>query len=786
MPDEVDSQNLIASFFDALRLRHLEECQALLETLKVLADQQPALQPWHAYLQGILAFEIQHDWAEAERIFTRLLQAELEPALRGRILYALGRSLDVQGRWQEAIAAFEQNLSMATELGQTVEKAKAWKHIAISYRKGFIRGDFGPEVLQAAIAYCQSALQVLEPILDPAPDIAWLQGSVWNTLGLIHVSLGQWDEAIACYHQDLAICRALHDRHGMGLTYGNLGEVYQKRGNWPDALLAYQQALSLIREFDDRYEETEALANLGFLHQEMGEYESALDYHQQAIHRIEGLRAVISSEAGRAGFFATTIATYANTVLLCLKMGHHEQAFNLVEQARSRAFLDMLAAQPERPTLAPEIEAATMTLTEVQTALPADAILIEYFTTGLVEVREGRRVTEHTPQRHRFPPATTLMFAVTHDQFQVYDIGLSPNDLRPRQLDNVVERHFLKPHIRRTLYDRLIAPAHDLLQDKRRLYLVPHGPLHYIPFQALIAPDGDTLLRQAGPQLVHAPSATLLFRHGRREPSQAPEPCLALAYNGEGANRLRFAEEEARRIARLIDGQILAGALPKKTALYSQASNYRILHFSCHGSFEPEVPLDSALHLAPREVLTALDVLDHLRLRCDLVTLSACESGLSRVRRGDELVGLVRAFMSAGTPALVSTLWRVDERSTAILMGKFYQEIQAGIGFAEALKRAQLYVRNITRQEVLDILSRFPAPATEAPDSVPSINESRSDLPGTGIARRQARAYLKGLTTERRSDNEVGLLEEGIFSDPYHWASFILIGDPGSETSGRE
>jgi len=562
---------------------------------------------------------------------------------------------------------------------------------------------------------------------------------VWNTLGLIYRNLGQWDQAISCYQQDLAICRTLDDRFGMGKSYGNLGEIYQKRGrdNWPDALEAYQKALSLIREFDDRYEETEALANLGFLYQEMGEYKLALDHYGQAIHLIEDLRAGITSEEARAGFFTTIVDTYANTVLLCLAAGREAQAFNYVERARSRAFLDVLAAGS--PNLLRKMEAVTMTLPEVQAALPADALLVEYFTTGLVEARAGRSATDQRAQRHRFPPARTLVFAVTRDGIQVHDAGLSPNSLRPQKLDSVVERHFLQPQIRRMLYDNLITPVEGLLRGRRRLYLVPHGPLHYTPFQALIASDGDTLLREEGPQLVYAPSATLLFRYGRAEPGRAPAPCLALGYNGEGVTRLRFAEDEARGVARLTGGQVLVGPSPKKAALYSQAANYRLLHLSCHGDFDPESPLASALHLAPGESLTALDVLHHLHLRCDLVTSSACESGVSRVRRGDELIGLIRAFMYAGAPALIATLWRVDEHSTRILMEKFYQEVQTGIGFAGALKRAQLYLKNLTYKEALNVMGMESGTATL-----------------------------------------LGEDKEGIFADPYHWAPFILVGDHGS------
>ena len=780
--NELNGQDLITAFLEAMRLRYLEQGQQILRSLETLADRQPSLKPWAEYLQGYLAFKVHH-WAEAERILTKLLQTQLEPALRGHILYALGRTFDTQGRWQEAIAAFEQHLSVATELGQTIEQARAWKHIAISYHKGFTRGDFGLIVLQQAVGHCQSALEVLDPIEDPEPDIAYLQGSIWNTLGLIHVSLGQWDEAIACYEQDLAICRTQDDYFGMGITYGNLGEVYQKRGSWSEALAANQQALNLIREYGGHYEEIDVLANVAFLHQEIDQYENALDYYGQTIQVIEDLRAGVSSEEAQAGFFATVVDIYANTILLCLKAGRPAEAFDYVERARSRAFLDTLAAQS--PGLSHTLDTTTMTLAQVQAALPPDTLLLEYFTTGLLEVREGRSAGE--AERHRFPPAHTLLLVVTHDALQVYDLMLDPNNLRPSQLDSVIERHFLQPQIRRTLYDRLIAPAEDLLQGKRRLYLIPHGPLHYIPFQALVAPNGTTLLHEAGPQLIYSPSATLLFRYGRVKRDQAPAACLALGYNDQGQTRLRFAEGEAHSVAHLTGGQALAGPNPKKEKLYRKAPDYRLLHFSCHGDFNTESPLDSALHIGANETLTGLDVLKNLRLRCNLVTLSACQSGLSRVRRGDELIGFVRAFMYAGTPAVISTLWRVDERSTRLLMEKFYEEIEAGSGFAEALKQAQLYLQNLTRQAVLDTLVRYSLEEAHMADLSDQKHASPlSSLPPTTQKTGSlAHAYLKGWTTgSARHQNEMWLadgdLNEKIFADPFYWAPFVLIGEYGS------
>jgi CHAT domain-containing protein/tetratricopeptide (TPR) repeat protein len=777
MSNTSDIQKLVQAFFEALELRHLDQCDTALTQLWSCSQTQPAAEPWAAYCAGILANERDHDWAEAERIFTRLLPTTLDLALRGRVLRALGLTYDYQGRWADAIHIYEQSLPVFTELGQPIEQAKVWKQIAISYRNGFAQGDLGVESLDRAIKYCRLALDVLMSVVDPPADVAWLTGSVWNTLGLAYMNLGELDQAITCYLQDLAICRSLDDQYGIGASYMNLGEVYQRRGrgSWPAALEMYEQALQVIRGFQDRLLETDVLANLASLHQEMGEYESALGYYAQSIAIIEELRSAVSSEAARAGFFATVADIYANVVLLCVQMDRAALAFDYVERARSRAFLDMLAAgSPDMPRT---IEAAPMTLAEVQAALPKNTLLLEYFTTGLIEAADGAVAPPNT-QRHRFPPARTMVFVVALDSVQVHDLGIPPNDLRPSQMDSVVERHFLAPAVRRALYDRLLAPIAPLLAGQQCIYLVPHGPLHYIPFQALLAPNGTTLLRADGPQLVYAPSATVLFRYRRPQHPGADESCLAIGYNGIGASRLRFGEEEARSIARALDGQMLIGPAPKKALIYAEAAHYRMLHFSCHGMFNPDEPLRSALQIAPGEELTALDILDHLHLRCDLVTLSACESGLSRVRRGDELIGLVRAFTYAGAPALICSLWRVDERSTRLLMGRFYQEVQAGVGFAEALQRAQIYLRSLTHQQALDALLRMMA--DEILNSSTSTSAATSRAPAQTTLVRRARSYLKSVSAKGPSTAvgaPAGAIEnELIFADPYYWAAFILIG----------
>ncbi|MCB8950357.1 MAG: CHAT domain-containing protein [Ardenticatenaceae bacterium] len=709
-----------------------------------------AYQPWCDYLGAVLNNEKDRDWAKAETVFQTLLERGVDDRLASRVRLALGNTCYYQGRWAEAIAVYQQ----ITDLEDPLTQIKVWKQIAVAAHNGFTRSDFDIETLYEAVSWCQKALAALKAVpatTGQETEVTWLEGSIWNTLGIIYLNLGQFKEAVACYEKDLAFCEALSDTHGMGLTYGNLGEVYQRQGNFSAALQAYEKALPLIRQHRNTYDETEALANLGYLHQEMGQWETAVSYYDQAITLIEHLRSGASTEAARADFMTTVSDIYAHAVLTCVQIGRFAQAFNYVEQARARAFLDV--ALTGSPDLSGRVVAETLDLTAVQSTLPPNTLLLEYFTTGLEEIRLGSRASQSGVRRHRFPPAKTLFFAISRNEMHVYDCNLSPNDLRPQQLDSVVERHFLESAIRRVLYDTLLAPAAAQLPGKQRLYLVPHGPLHYIPFAALFP--------QTSPTLVYAPSATFLFQARSPHHAASAKECLALGYNGEAEQPLRFAAAEARQVVQQLGGTALADDRPKKQTLLQQAAHYRWLHFSCHGDFQPDDPLASALYLSPQERLTVQEVLERLQLRSDLVTLSACESGLSRVRRGDDLVGFVRAFAHAGATAVLATLWRVDERSTQILMLKFYEAVAAGVDFATALQQAQHYLRTLTAREITAVLRHILA--TEEPASGQQAS-STDLLAPISLAK-------GGSLSEKAYANEDALL----FADPYYWAPFILV-----------
>ncbi|HNS02711.1 MAG TPA: CHAT domain-containing protein [Anaerolineae bacterium] len=726
---------LLQPFLDAVRLRQLDRCATILAELRLLAAADPDLAAWTRYFEGILANERDHDLAAAERIFLDLLDDQPDLELQGRLCLALAVTYRRQNRLQAGLAFCRRCETCYAALGDRAGQAKALKQMAIVLATGFDQSQFGAEVLPQVAAACHQALDLLHEA-PQTEENRWLAGTLWNEIGALHRVQRRWDEAAAAYHRYLTINEALGHRLGMGVAYGNLGELLVKLGpeRWPEAEDAFRQSLEIARANHDRAQELDSLANLAHLHQQQGRWEDALDAYGAAIALIDALRAGVSTETARAGFMATVTELFANAVLTAVAAGRPDEALVLAEQARARAFLDLLASDVADSRLP---ATGVLTVSQICQALAPDEVLLAYFTTGLMAAPAGREA--ESLDRHRFPPASTLIFIVTRGGVAVVTGDASPNDLQPRRLAGAAERHFLQPAVRRTLYGRLIAPAARLLAGKRRVIIVPHGPLHYVPFQALIAPDGETLLRPGGPELLYGPSASVLFRDRaaaqplgfRQFPRIWETPCLALGYDGEGDQRLRFAEEEASRIAALLGGEALVGPAGKREALLQRGPVARYLHISCHGQFDPAAPLESSLHLGAGEKLTAREALASLRLRCDLATLSACESGLSQVRRGDELMGLVRAFLAAGAPAVIATLWRVDERSTRLLMERFYREVAAGAGFAGALQQAQLYLRELGREEALALLGK--------------------DTSSAGWAERP-------------------------FADPFYWAPFVLVG----------
>lgn len=250
----------------------------------------------------------------------------------------------------------------------------------------------------------------------------------------------------------------------------------------------------------------------------------------------------------------------------------------------------------------------------------------------------------------------------------------------------LLERSARKPLA--LLYERLVAPLEGLLQAApRKLVVVPHGPLHRAPFHALF--DGERYLLERF-EISYAPSASVHALCQEKEDRLGTDRALVM---GVADRLIPSVAEEVRAVGRSLGpgAEVLSGERATLGALREKAHQCGVLHLACHGLFRHDNPMFSSLKLHDGW-LTAADILG-LDLEGTLVVLSACESGRSRVFEGEELIGLTRAFLGAGAATLVSSLWVVQDETTAELMRRCYEGLRAGSGPAEALREAQLALK---------------------------------------------------------------------------------------------
>jgi CHAT domain-containing protein len=169
--------------------------------------------------------------------------------------------------------------------------------------------------------------------------------------------------------------------------------------------------------------------------------------------------------------------------------------------------------------------------------------------------------------------------------------------------------------------------------------------------------------------------------------------------------RLLNTRREATAILALVPERERKQALDfqasRATALSPDLGQYRIVHFATHGLLNNIHPELSGIVLSlvdekgqPQDGFLRLQDIYNLDLPAELVVLSACQTGLGKEIRGEGLIGLTRGFMYAGTPRIVASLWKVDDRATSELMKRFYQGMfgPERLPPAEALRQAQLSI----------------------------------------------------------------------------------------------
>ncbi len=762
-------------FFDALSNRDDGRARAVSDTLIRFLLPKRTGRAWSAYFRAVLA-SVQQRWDQAERHALQALRLADDVELRGRACNELGILYDHLGRWQDAIGFYQTGLAAFAVAGDAEYTAKLNKNLGTALVRGVEVGVFAAERLHEAEDRIRQALDHFAGYGPPR-----LEASAWNELGTVYKAQSRWGDAAACYEYYRVYFADRGEAMGQGQALNNRGEVLRLTGRLAEAEANFLAALDLTS--GDIWEEIDVLINLAHTQADLGRDREAALTTDRALARVESLRARLQTASTRTDFFAVQQRSYAWRAHLAFKSKQLDQVFSLSERAKSRTFGDLLAGQRLQPhgdvplrwqreetnlrrrlddllahplaesdrraELVATIEArwlelrqriahrdaefgslgfaAPLTAEAVQARLPSYAALLSYFES------EGE----------------LLAILVQPDSIRVFPLGVSLAAIgeasfdakgRPRGLLAQGDR-LGRPWVLGQLGRVLLGPLTAHLEEIDHVCIVPQGVLHHLPFAALRLDESGRALREIVGAVSQAPSATVWLDYCQSR-TVAPADAMVLGFDGK---TLTHAEAEAHAIGKLLGVDALMGIAATRPALASRGSSARLLHLACPGLYRPDQPLRSGIHLADG-FLDVTATCRRLRLQAELVTLSGCETGLGYIQSGDEIAGLVRAWLYAGAAGVLVSLWTVNDLSTRLLMQEFYPRL-AEVGPARALILAQVTLATMATR-----------PLTER-------------LLGEGISALEIESYLGQLS--RLWDS---LDPDHPLAHPYFWAGFVLQG----------
>ncbi len=262
------------------------------------------------------------------------------------------------------------------------------------------------------------------------------------------------------------------------------------------------------------------------------------------------------------------------------------------------------------------------------------------------------------------------------------------------------------------LYSNLVAPFLKS-KDEKKLIVIADGLLNYIPFSCMNTSKNGIGYLVEDYAISYANSATLLGQLRKRHPKD--DSVLAFApnfddpssqVNGNGIKLLPLPnnKKEVEEIMNSFSGTALYDENASLNNFKSQVSNFGILHLATHAVFDDRAPEYSYLAFSPKKdeaYLLYVRDLYNLELKADLVTLSACESGIGELRHGEGFLSLARGFFYSGASSISSTLWKITDASSTKLMDGFYKNLSKGDTKDLALQRSQIDFLNANRQNAL-------------------------------------------------------------------------------------
>jgi CHAT domain-containing protein/tetratricopeptide (TPR) repeat protein len=645
-------------------------------------------------------------------------------AAKGRVLVSLGRVQRAHGQFERALALYQRAYALHQQVHDEPAALQSLNAIAVAY-------DYLGRYEDARRCYEEALTRARA--LGSERYIAFLTGN----LGAAFANLQQYDKSLEMLGQAIALEK---NPSTLCYRYKQKANVLADLGRLDEALVSVDQAVALSGEEGDLH--VEALAARADITQRMNRLDASDADLREALRGIEEIRGkTLAQDIMKRGFSETTQEVFAAAIDVRSRRGDVRGALEIAEQARSRAFLDLLASR--RPDSAVAGVVGSMHTNRAQNGPTGTDAVAPYMSASTAPDLESQRSTaaptiDEMIATARRVGSTLLVYWVgerativwvVSPSGQIHSTTVKVDSTKLSELarsttsplkDNgaalaLAGRSQMKPW--RELYQILIKPVREHLPAARNslLTIVPHGPLFQVSFAGLQDQEGKYLIESY--RLHYTPSVGVLTftaqsRHrlggaaarGSAKALLVGDPTPAASDPGEESlTELPWARREVTEIGALLGAghaDVITEHEATEQKVREEIEHASLLHFATHGVIRQSESMSSFLALAHGK-LTADEVYG-LRLQADLVVLSACDTALGPMT-GDGVIGFTRAFLYAGARSVIATEWNVPDRTGYELMRRFYRFRRVNSDPSEALRRAQISVLAALRQGTMRV-----------------------------------------------------------------------------------
>jgi len=647
--------------------------------------------------------------------------------------------------------------------------AKDLNNIGVTYQKKYAFQSHDKDDLHYALANYEESLRIAKKINDVKTEIKAL-----TNMGMAYIDLESYPEALKYYKLALEKAELAQNLEEKANLYINIGTVNALQGKYDLSLKYCQKAIdtaSLTGKENILWEAHFEIANT---YMRQGNHEKSLENYKKSISFIEKIRSRIQLEELKASYLATDkrIEAYHNLVNLLCKLSdsepeklHNVEAFDYLERAKARAFLDRLEVSQVNISQGVDIE---LLIQEEDKMKEISGLNLKLFTPGLGKEQEKsieeqirlyeeqiealkRKIRLSSPAYAdlKYPQIITLeqaqkqmldsktaffeyclgkensyAFVITKRKFKIFPLPPA-KEIQKRvaeYLKAITDKENHDFRLGYELFTMLVLPG--LGEKIEKLVFIPDDILHYLPFETLLSQKDKRRWLIEDYKIAYTPSISSLreiIQHGRLSEIKPKKDLLAFGdpffgYDEEVASardtsetsrpvgafnvsRLEYSGQEVERIASLFK-KTKSDTFKRKEASEEKLKDlnledYKILHFATHCLIDDKKPDRSSIVFsignasAEDEILQMREVFN-LKLNSDLVTLSACQTGLGQFIRGEGIEGLSRAFFYAGASSALISLWAVHDQATSQFMERYYFHLRSSNSIMNALQKTKL------------------------------------------------------------------------------------------------